>query len=119
MSYRKTEIIKVIDYAPIVDTGNYIIYNLAFGDYDEENDLVIDKTNSNNGDMYPVFYTVLNSITEFFKKFPTYALFVQGSDNSPDYFNECVQTCQKRCIDNCRNANRRIKTYSRFVNKNF
>ncbi len=115
----KREIVKAIEYTAVADNGKSTIYNLAFGDYDNQNDLVMDKTNSNNGDMYQVFYTVLNSVTAFYNQFPNDAIFIQGSDNSHDYYHECLPTCQKKCTVACKNANRRIKTYRSFINKNF
>jgi hypothetical protein len=119
ISRGEKDIVKVIDYTKIADNGHYFIFNLAFGDYDSEGDFVIDKVNSNNGDMYPVFHTVLNSVPNFFNKYPKDAIFVQGSDSSHDYFNQCIDTCKKKCVEICKNANRRIKTYRDFINRNF
>lgn len=119
ISRGEKDIIKVIDYTKIIGSGNYFIFNLAFGDYDAEADTVIDKVNSNNGDMYTVFYTVLNSVTDFFNKYAQDAIFVQGSDSSQEYYNECIDTCKKRCVGFCKNANRRIKTYRDFINRDF
>jgi len=119
ISEGEKEIIKTIAYTPIADTNNYTIFNFDFGDYDSTNDIISDKSNSNNGDMFKVFYTVLNSVTDFFERYPKDALLVQGSDSVDDYMEECIQTCNKKCVDVCKNVNRRIKTYRNFINKNY
>jgi hypothetical protein len=119
LSKGEKEIIKAIEYSPIADTGNYTIFNFGFGDYDAVSGLISDKTDSNNGDMFKVFYTVLNTVTDFFENYPKDALLVNGSDSAENYMLECIETCTKKCTDICKNANRRIKTYRNFINKNF
>ncbi len=61
-------IIKAIEYTPLTKREGRIIYNLGFGDYNEENGEIFDDSNSNNGDMRKVFATVLNTVPEFFKE---------------------------------------------------
>ena len=67
--------------------------------------------------MYKVFYTVLNSVMKFFQIYPNDILFVQGSDSAKDVAGRCIQTCRKRCMGICKNANRRIRSYRNFINK--
>lgn len=69
-SIGNSTIIKAIEYSPITTLGNRTVYNLGFGDYDEERKTIIDDTNSNNGDMYTVFNTVLNTVPLFFNSKP-------------------------------------------------
>jgi hypothetical protein len=45
---------------------------------------------------------------------------VEGSDSITSYPEICRLNCRKRCIPpNCKNANRRINIYKKYVNKNF
>lgn len=61
-------IIKAIEYTPVAKRDGKVIYNLGFGDYNEEDGNILDDANSNNGDMRRVFSTVLNTIPKFSKK---------------------------------------------------
>lgn len=117
---RKT-IIKVIEYSPVTTIDTRTVYNLGFGDYDETNSngVVIDDTNSNNGDIYIVFNTVLSTVPIFFKANPDAVIIVSGSDNHDDFINNCLPNCRKKCIGKCKNYQRRIKTYRYYVDKNF
>lgn len=108
-------IIKAIDYSPIDFKNGKTIYNLGFGDYDEQNDIIIDDVNSNNGD----HYTVLFSVPLFFHKHPGAVLFVGGSDSSSLFLANCKITCIKKCKNVCRNHHRRIKVYRYFIDKHF
>ncbi|WP_293302061.1 hypothetical protein [Pedobacter sp. UBA4863] len=113
-------IIKLIEYAPIQqqEDGRYV-YNLGFGDYDDANKTLVDDVNSNNGDMYTVFNTVLHSIPVFFAERPYDVIYVRGSDSADDFKLNCINTCTKKCKDECRKTNQRINTYRYYVNKNF
>ena len=112
-------IIKAIEYSPITVIGNQIVYNLGFGDYDEDTSNIIDDSNSNNGDMYTVFNTVLHTVPLFFETKPDCVLYVCGSDSTDDFFEKCKPNCKKKCVETCKLENRRIKTYRYFVDKNF
>ncbi|MDC8003558.1 hypothetical protein POV27_05815 [Aureisphaera galaxeae] len=112
-------IIKVIEYTPVARRDGRTIYNLGFGDYDEETGTFLDDVNSNNGDMWKVFSTVLNTVPVFFRENKKAAIWVQGSDSAEDYKVLCEPTCNKKCNETCRNFNRRIKTYRYYVNKHF
>ncbi len=113
-------IIKAIEYTAIRKIQGRTIYNLGFGDYDEETGEISDDTNSNNGDMYKVFSTVLDTIPKFFKENPDAAIYVQGSDSADEFVEQCKETCRRNCAESkCRNVDRRIKTYRYYVDKNF
>ena len=120
ISEGKESIIKIIDYQFIQEYEQQNIYNLAFGNYDAENDIVVDDANSNNGDVYLVFNTVLKSIPAFFETFPNDKIIVQGSDGTEEFLNQCKQDCKKNCKDDhCRKFNQRLKIYKGYVDKNY
>lgn len=112
-------IIKVIEYTPVGQINDKIVYNLGFGDYNEEDGNILDGSNSNNGDMRIVFSTVLNTVPKFFEENKDSAIWVQGSDSADDFKQVCEVDCTKNCDDICKNFNRRIKTYRYFINKNY
>ncbi|USL96299.1 hypothetical protein D1J36_004135 [Riemerella anatipestifer] len=112
-------IIKAIEYSPITIIGKQTVYNLGFGDYDEATKNIIDDSNSNNGDMYTVFNTVLQTVPMFFKTKPDCVLYVCGSDSTDDFTKKCKPNCKKKCVDSCKLENRRIKIYRYFVDKHF
>jgi hypothetical protein len=113
------KIIKIIEYTPITFIGGRTVYNLGFGDYDVVNQTFIDDVNSNNGDVYTVFNTVLNTVPLFFKSHPEAVIIVSGSDGCETFIKDCRQTCKKSCKSYCKNFQRRIKAYSYYINKNF
>lgn len=77
----KMDIIKVVHYSPIYQFLDNPVYNLAFGDQiGSDNYVYSDWTNSNNGDMYKVFQTVLSTIPMFFAQYPKAMLYVSGID---------------------------------------
>ena len=119
VSKGKTDIIKTIQYRYVQDFLNYRLYNLGFGDYDVATDEIFDDSNSNNGDMYAVFYTVLNTVQDFFQSFPEAMLMVQGSDSSAEFEARCREDCRRNCADVCKKRNRRIHVYRDYVNRNF
>ena len=112
-------IIKIVEYTYVRKLSGKKVYNLGFGDYNEEEGLIIDDCNSNNGDMRKVFRTVLSTVPLFFAKFNDAAIWVQGSDNAIDYKNDCAPNCTKKCDEICKNYNRRIRAYRYYVDKNF
>jgi hypothetical protein len=118
-SIGKKTIIKAIEYSPVTIIGGRTVYNLGFGDYDEEQGTIIDDINSNNGDIYVVFNTVLSTVPLFFEHNPDAVIIVSGSDSHDEFINDCFPTCKKKCLDKCKNFQRRIKTYRYYVDKNF
>ncbi|MDO5969701.1 hypothetical protein Q4Q35_07765 [Flavivirga aquimarina] len=111
-------IIKAIEYTPVAKRKGKVIYNLGFGDYNEDNGNIFDYSNSNNGDMRKVFSTVLNTIPKFFKENEDAAIWVQGSDSKDDFKKLCESNCKKNCETVCKNFNRRIKTYRYYLDRN-
>lgn len=112
-------IIKAIEYSPVKVMGGRTVYNLGFGDYDEANGTIVDDVNSNNGDIYIVFNTVLSTVPLFFENNPDAVIIVSGSDSHNSFINDCLPTCKKKCKSMCKNFQRRIKTYRYYVDKNF
>ncbi len=112
-------IIKAVAYDYIQELDGQPLYNFGFGDYNIERDEIMDSSDSNNGDVYRVFYTVLSTVPKFFESNPRAVIAVQGSDHSEAFSDSCKQTCKKKCVDECKNINRRIRTYRNFVDKNY
>lgn len=54
---------------------------MGFGDWNPENNEVIFTNNSNNGDVYKVFGTVLHSIELFFEIKTEAVVILEGSDS--------------------------------------
>lgn len=96
-----------------------MVFNLAFGDYQFDENIIDDMVNTANGDVYKVLNTVLSTIPAFFNKFPKSVIIVQGSDSTEDFYDNCRPTCKKSCVDSCKNQHRRINAYSSYVNKNY
>ncbi|TDQ11052.1 DUF6934 family protein [Pedobacter metabolipauper] len=119
ISKGKKDVVKAVHYMYNSNIYQQKIYNLGFGDYQLDIDEIDDKVNTNNVDIYKVFNTVLSTVPIFFKAFPGSIIIVQGSDSNPDFHKTCKSTCRKRCEDICKNQNRRIKSYTRYVNKNY
>lgn len=119
ISKGKLDIIKVIHYSFVQQLNGKNIYNLGFGDYDFVSDTIVDDTNTNNGDTYKVFNTVLSTIPVFFENFGNEILIVQGSDGNPGFIEKCRRICEKNCIQECKNYNRRIKIYCSYVDRHY
>ena len=85
VSEGNSTIIKVIEYSPITTFGERVVYNLGFGDYDEISKTILDDTDSNNGDMYVVFNTVLFTVPLFFTSKPDCVIYVCGSDSDEEF----------------------------------
>jgi len=113
------KIIKAVQYSAFETQSGATIYNLGFGDYNSEVQSISDKENSNNGDMWNVFNTVLSTVPKFFNDNPGFPIYVQGSDSSDLFVEECKKSCSKKCSETCKNKNRRIRTYTYFVDKYF
>ena len=73
----KGEVRKIVEYSK-VSLNN--IYNLAFGDYDENLDGLNDKTITNNGDSLKVLATVVSTLYAFTGKYPFNWVFATGSN---------------------------------------
>ena len=120
ISEGELEIVKVVEYKYIGIRQNRSTYNLAFGTYILETDGLDDHDISNNGDHYKVLNTVLSTIPRFLDHYPEAMIVVEGSDSVTSYPEFCRQNCRKKCIaPDCKNANRRINIYKKYVNKNF
>jgi hypothetical protein len=111
---------KAIKYFPLrLELEGRTVYNLGFGDYDRENDKIDDTSINNNGDVYKVFNTVLNTVPLFFEENPDCILLVEGSDSNVDNFDVCKLSCTRKCTDTCKKEGRRMALYCRFVNNNY
>ena len=119
LSEGKTNVIKAIEYTFVQVEDGKRIFNLAFGDYDMNTDTIIDETNTNNGDHYKVFNTILHSIPAFFHTNKDAVLMIRGSDGNQAYLETCKLNCTKKCIADCKNYNRRINIYRRYLDKNY
>lgn len=121
------DVIKAIQYSFIQQLNNQIIeelngrnvYNLGFGDYDSDNDTLNDLANTNNGDHYKVFNTVLSTIPTFFEAYKGMVLMVHGSDGRQSFIESCKPACSRKCTNECKNFKRRINIYRRYVNKHY
>lgn len=119
VSKGKIDIVKAIQYHYVQEFLGRRLYNLGFGDYNFSTGEISDDINSNNGDMYLVFYTVLGTIVNFFETLPEAMLMVRGSDSSAEFEPGCRKNCKRNCTDKCEKLNRRIRIYRDYVNKNF
>ena len=54
------------------------LFNLAFGDWSEENQIINDKTRSNNDDRDKVLATVAATVIDFMKSYPGATIFAEG-----------------------------------------
>jgi hypothetical protein len=105
VSKGREDVIKAIQYSFVQELYGKDVYNLGFGDYDLEADTIIDNANTNNGDVYKVFNTVLSTIPIFFVNRKDDILMVLGSDGRPQFIENCRLTCTKKCDSECRNFN--------------
>ena len=83
-SIGKTVIKKVVQYSKIPPTyiglpSNANVYNLAFGDWDDEINDFKDTITSNNGDMEKVLATVANTANLFWSEYPNTFIYFEGS----------------------------------------
>lgn len=76
----KGHIRKMIQFQPLDDTIS--IYNLAFGDWDEEKGRINDLIKSNNGDRHKILVTVAQTVFNFMKSNPNAIVFARGSTSS-------------------------------------
>ena len=68
---------KIIQYS---ETSIKYIYNLGFGDKDDETDEFDDFSKSNNDDIYNVIATVIESIYIFTEVNPYYWIYIEAND---------------------------------------
>ena len=81
ISRGKKNILKVVGFTPIENDGNKYS-NWGFGDlvkYETARFNVDDKTDSNNGDVKRVFYTVASALSAFFETNPGATVHLKGS----------------------------------------
>lgn len=115
----KRDIRKIVEYSLITDLNKIPVFNLGFGDYDVENDSVLDDEVSGNGDHYKVFHTVLHTIPRLFDTCGHVMLHIKGSDSTPKFIARCKAYCSRNCGDDCKKAHRRINIYTSFLDKHF
>ncbi|MCG2613163.1 hypothetical protein LZZ85_02690 [Terrimonas sp. NA20] len=118
-SLGREKIPKIIEYSLISRTEEFDIFNLGFGTYNKFERKVLDGEVSNNGDVFKVFNTILSSIPLFFSLEPNALLMISGSDSGEQYVSRCRISCTKNCDGLCRNENRRINIYKKYVEKNY
>ena len=112
-------VIKVVEFTYIGVLRGRPVYNFGFGDLDEFSDSVTDGINTENGDVYKVFHTVLSTVPLFFEKTPNAIIRISGSDNGFQFEKGCRKSCRKNCTSICKNRNRRIRIYRGFILKHF
>jgi len=110
---------KVVEYGFLTSYLGLDVYNLAFGDYDKQNNCLIDNVYSNNGDHYMIFNTVLSTVPKFFKLSPASIIMVQGSDSSNQFANDCRKDCKKRCEEFCKKQHQRIRLYNSYIHREY
>ncbi len=72
---------KIIRYR-LIQEGQIKVYNLGFGDWNEQEDDVDDLINSNNQDRQRVLATVANTVLDFLNAHPYAVVFARGSTAS-------------------------------------
>ena len=72
----KGTIHRMIEYS---ETGTENIYNLAFGDFNEETKKIDDFSITNNDDSIKVLATVVSTVYAFTEKYPKAWIFATGS----------------------------------------
>lgn len=75
----KGSITKLVVYT---ETNKENVYNLAFGDYDEETGNIDDKTVSDNKDSRKVLATVASTLYVFTEKYKDAWVYATGSNNA-------------------------------------
>ena len=76
----KGRIRKMIQFQLIVGING--LYNLAFGDWDEEEGIINDSAKSNNGDKQKILITIAQTVFNFMKTNPKATILAQGSTAS-------------------------------------
>lgn len=62
--------------------GEGTIFNLAFGDWDDEQQRLNDRVASNNNDRQKILATVASTVLEFFRHYPDAVVYAEGSTAS-------------------------------------
>lgn len=120
LSEGSNAVIKAVEYFYFTDFNGKMVYNLGFGDYDIVSDKIDDRVNTDNGDIYHVFNTVLSTVPEFFNSISDAAVMVRGSDSSDEFERECRQICKRNNCDNiCQKKHQRIRTYCSYVSREY
>lgn len=70
---------KVVEYQRTIDEN---VYNLAFGDFDEQTKRINDITVTNNGDSLKVLATVASTVYAFTEKYPKASIIATGSTSA-------------------------------------
>ncbi len=92
------EIEKRVQYTNISDYEN--TDNCAFGDWDEENQCIIDDSVTNNGDMGKVIATVIGTMYDYTNTYPERFIYFKGSSLTRtlmygkiifDYYDELIE----------------------------
>jgi hypothetical protein len=104
-------VIKAVEYYYVTEFNSRKVYNLGFGDYNIDNDMINDNVNTNNGDRYVVFNTVLSTIPLFFQTFGDAIVWIKGSDSSDEFEAKCRETCTRNNCDGACNKNIRGLNY--------
>jgi hypothetical protein len=73
-------IVKVVKYVPFPNQEG--LFNLGFGDKNQESDELDDLVVSNNGDTEKVLATVGMTVYEFFEEHPSATVYLKGSTDS-------------------------------------
>lgn len=73
----KGKIKKLVVYSQMLEED---IYNIAFGDYDEETDSINDTVITNNSDSQKVLATVVSTLYVFTNKYPNFWVYATGSN---------------------------------------
>jgi hypothetical protein len=89
--YKSEELLKIYEFVSIgrmgsikkivefTETGTENVYNLAFGDYNDETKSIDDLSITNNGDSFKVLATVASTVYAFLEKYPDSWIFATGS----------------------------------------
>jgi hypothetical protein len=119
VSKGKENVVKAVQYEYVGQYEDKGVYNLGFGDYNLKTGAINDAINNNNGDERIVLNTVLSTIPAFFEHYPEKMLLIRGSDSAVKFKEECNKQCHRKCGENCRKFNQRIRIYRNFVDLNF
>lgn len=120
VSKGKKEIIKFVLYNYVKQFNNRPLFNLGFGDFDNETGMLSDEETSGNDDHYRVFNTVLSTIPKLLAVHNDAVILVRGSDSTKHFIERCRKSCVRKCSGHtCRKSHRRINIYRNYVDKHF
>ena len=74
----KGRIKKIVEYT---ETSTQNVFNLGFGDYDEDSKSISDLSVTNNGDSLKILATVASTVYAFIEKHPNAYILATGSTN--------------------------------------